>query len=390
MGCIDEAHGTTPLPSGAADKDVKRRMRVLALVKYDTLSASTRQRFVQYEPYLRAAGIEVEYSPLLGNDYLRSLVDGSRPRRAAMLQGYLRRIKRLFGRRDYDLLWVHSEFFPYLPGVAERLAVLAGGRPVVFDFDDAIFHSYDAHPSSLVRRVLGRKLVPALKRAEACCCGNPYVQDYAKRYCDNSIILPTVVSTKEYQPSGRIAPAPHELVIGWIGSPSTWRYMHPILPVLKELVEEHRVRVRVVGAGANAVGERFPGLDFVEWQEATEIREVQAMDIGIMPLPDEIWARGKSGYKLVQYMACGLPVIASPVGVNVDIVRDGVQGFLARDPAEWKAALVRLIRDGEMRFRMGAEGRKQVQERFSVEVHGPRLVELFTSLHARNPAAACR
>jgi glycosyltransferase involved in cell wall biosynthesis len=304
-----------------------------------------------------------------------------------MLGGYLRRLQRLLGARDYDLMWVHSEFFPFLPGIAERLAVMAGVRPVVFDFDDAIFHNYDAHPSSLVRRVLGKKLVPGLKRAAACCCGNPYVQDYAKRYCDNSIILPTVVSTKEYQPSGRIAPATQGLVIGWIGSPSTWRYMHPILPVLKEVVEEHKVRVRVIGAGANAVGDGFPGLDFVEWQEATEIRQVQAMDIGIMPLPNDIWARGKSGYKLVQYMACGLPVIASPVGVNVDIVRDGVQGFLARDCGEWKAALVRLIRNEEMRLRMGAEGRKQVQERFSVEVHGPRLVELFTSLHSRNPAS---
>jgi hypothetical protein len=355
-------------------------MRILAFVKYGTLSASTRQRFMQYEPYLRAAGMEIEYSPLLDNSYLQGLVDGRAPGRLAVVRAYLGRLGKLLGRKDCDLLWVHTEFFPYLPGWAESLAALLHRKPLVLDFDDAIFHNYDAHPRPLVRRALGDKLKPLLRRAAACCCGNSYIHDYVSRYCPKSIVLPTVVNTDEYRPRAAAAPARERPVIGWIGSPSTWRYMHLVLPLLKELDDTHGIKVRVVGAGAQAATDGFPGLEFIDWKEETEIREVQEMDVGIMPLPDELWARGKSGYKLIQYMACGLPVVASPVGVNSQIVEEGSNGFLARGPDEWKTALSRLIADPQLRARMGAAGRKRAEEEYSVQAHAPRLVELLASL----------
>jgi len=154
----------------------------------------------------------------------------------------------------------------------------------------------------------------------------------------------------------------------------------PLLPVLRGFAVSGKVRIKIVGAGAAAEADRFDGMDLVDWKEEREIAEVQSMDIGIMPVPDEPWARGKSGYKLVQYMACGLPVIASPVGVNSDIVTPGRSGYLAAGPDQWQEALQSLVDDGEKRVAFGGEGRARAEEHYSLQRHAPRLIDLFRSL----------
>ena len=350
-------------------------MRILAFTKYGSLAASTRQRFIQYEPLLAQAGISVDYSALLDNDHLQRLVQGRRASPLAVARSYFRRAATLLRARRYDLLWVHCEFFPYLPGFVESAAGRIGHRPIVFDYDDAIFHMYDAAPSPLVRSLLGHKLEPVLRRAKACLCGNDYVRDYARRFNDNAVVLPTVVDTDIYRPGERAAD--QSLTIGWIGSPSTWQYVRPLLPLLSELCVAHRARLLVVGAGAAAEGDRRPAVEFVPWSEETEVASVQEMDIGIMPLPDEPWARGKSGYKLIQYMACGLPVVASPVGVNATIVRPGEEGLLATTEAEWRDALETLLADAELRARMGSSGRKRAIASYSLQSQAPRLIEVL-------------
>ncbi len=150
-----------------------------------------------------------------------------------------------------------------------------------------------------------------------------------------------------------------------------------MLPLLAELCRARHVAFSAVGAGAAAEADRFDGLTFTPWNEAGEIASVQAMDIGIMPLPDEPWARGKSGYKLVQYMACGLPVVASPVGVNAAIVDDRRTGLLATETDQWRTALTRLIDDPALRQSMGQAGRALAVERYSLQAHAPRLVEIM-------------
>lgn len=353
-------------------------MRVAAFTKYGPMAASTRQRLLQYVPRLAAAGIEVDYHPLLPDDYVRTVGTQERYPRRKTLRLYLERVRQLLERTDADVIWVYAELFPYLPAAWEKLA-FRSGKPVVYDCDDAFFHAYDAHPRPWVRRLLGRKLEPLLRGAAACCCGNAYLESYAARFSANTLLLPTVVDTEAYGPHVGDRPD-RPVTIGWIGSPSTWPYMRPLLPLLRELVESRGIRVRVVGAGQAAQGDAFPGLDLIEWSEALEIQEVQAMDIGIMPLPDDIWARGKCGYKLVQYMACALPVVASPVGVNAEIVADGGNGFLATDEAEWRDALLRLIDDPALRRTFGEVGRRRVEENYSLDVHAPRFIRLLRSL----------
>jgi hypothetical protein len=184
-----------------------------------------------------------------------------------------------------------------------------------------------------------------------------------------------VVDIEKYVPAGAGAGRPP--TIGWIGSPSTWGFVRPLLPLLAELCRDGRVRFSAVGAGAAAEADRFDGGSFEAWSEAGEIAAVQSMDIGIMPLPDEPWARGKSGYKLVQYMACGVPVVASPVGVNCEIVHAGVNGFLAREVGEWRATLTRLLEDAGLRKAMGQAGRERAVEAYSLQAHAARLIEVM-------------
>jgi glycosyltransferase involved in cell wall biosynthesis len=350
-------------------------VRVLAFTRYGPRAASTRQRLLQYIPHLRGAGIEVEHHALLPDDYVESLVTGRRYPLWRVAGNYLARIGQLRRARHFDLIWVYADLLPYLPAFLERLAI-GGGKPVVHDLDDAFFHHYDAMPNALVRRVLGSKFAKLLSHAAACCCGNAYVRDYAAQYCDRSIILPTVVDTSIYRPAGS-KPASGPLVIGWIGSPSTWPNVRPLLPMLAKLCAEQGVRLRVVGAGRAAEADRFSGLDLVDWSEASEVAEVQSMDIGIMPLIDGPFERGKSGYKLIQYLACGLPVVASPIGVNCEIVTDGENGFIATSEAEWRTALIRLIEDSALRARLGRAGRSRVEADYSLSSQAPRLVEVL-------------
>jgi glycosyltransferase involved in cell wall biosynthesis len=354
-------------------------MKVTAFTRYDRQAASTRQRLLQYLPALAAAGIEVRYEPLLGDDYVRTIVSGASFSRRNVARAYLGRLRELLFRPAPDVVWIYAELFPFLPGWVEKLA-LSRSRAVVCDFDDAFFHNYDASPNAAVRTLLGRKLQPLLKRAAACCCGNAYLEEYASRFCPRTIILPTVVDSEVYRPRPGDSRSDRDLVIGWIGSPTTWRYMRPLLPVLTELAAERGVKVRVVGAGPAAEADRFPGLELVEWTESGEVADVQDMDIGVMPVADEFWALGKSGYKLIQYMACGLPVVASPVGVNRDIVSHRVSGFHATSLEEWRNCLGTLIDDAGLRSRMGSAGRKRVEEEYSLQVHAPRLAALLQSV----------
>lgn len=351
-------------------------MRVAAFTRYGRRAASTRQRFLQYLPALRAAGIEVEHHALLDDDYVAGLVTSEPYPRARVASAYAQRLAQLAAARSADVYWVYVELLPFVPAALERLASL--GKPVVYDFDDAFFHKYDQSGSSLVRAALGEKHASLLRHAAACCCGNAYLRDFAVRYCPDSIILPTVVDTAIYRPAAR----PHggALTIGWIGSPSTWVGVRPILPLLADTCTKTGARFLAIGAGRQGEADRFPGMETREWSEATEVADVQAMDVGIMPLLDRDFERGKSGYKLIQYMACGLPVIASRIGVNAEIVEPAVNGLLASSDEQWRDGLTSLLSDAALRRRMGRAGRKRVESCFSLASQQSRLVEVFNAL----------
>jgi hypothetical protein len=349
--------------------------RILALMKYSKLAASTRQRLLQYEPYLNAHGIEVEMAPLFGDDYITALSRGRKASVFSIAKAYAGRVRDILRSRCCDLLWVHHEIFPYLPGRFDEMISLFG-KPIVYDFDDATFHKYDSHVNPAIRKLLGNKLAPLLRRATACSCGNAYLKAYADRYCNNAVVIPTVVDTRKYVPGGDMR-GERPPVVGWIGSPSTWVMVEPILPTLLSELAKYGATLRVIGAGPRAQG--IIGVDTREWSEEREVADVQGMDIGVMPVPDTPFARGKCGYKLIQYMACGLPVVASPVGVNCEIVDHGENGLLATTPSDWSGALRMLLESARLRREMGERGCERTAARYSLASQEPRLLALLRS-----------
>ncbi|HYG89067.1 MAG TPA: glycosyltransferase family 4 protein [Azospirillum sp.] len=363
-------------------------MRVLLLSRYDRLGPSSRMRHYQFLPLLAEHGIEVDVRPLLPDTYLSSLYAGGRRPLRSLPAAYLSRLSTLlsvpFSRPGYDLLWIEKEVLPWLPYAAERL-LLSLAPSYIIDFDDAWFHHYDRHRSPVVRRLLGDKLDRLMRNAALVTVGNGYLRDRAAAAGARRIVtLPTTVDPSRYPVT---EPSPDKAVptIGWIGSPVTAAYLELVRATLGALVAEGAVEVALIGAGEKAVAglpaRRLP------WSEAGEATGIQEFDIGIMPLADTVWERGKCGYKLIQYMACGRPVVASPVGANRDIVDHGVNGFLADSPEEWRQALDRLRADPALRRAMGAAGRAKVERLYARDKVGAELAQAMLELSGVRPGA---
>ncbi|WP_246265310.1 glycosyltransferase family 4 protein [Aromatoleum diolicum] len=331
-------------------------------------------RFEQYLPSLLGLGIDVELAPLLRNEYLERLYAKRPVAWGQVLADYFRRVLCLMSVRKFDLLWIEKELFPDFPAWFERLLHACGIHYVV-DYDDAIFHNYDMSGNPL-RGLLRRKIDAVMRNASLVICGNEYLAARARLAGANKVaILPTVVDLDRYSLSTKGESG--ELIVGWVGSASTVKYLDNVLPALRLLSAEFPVRLRVIGATFVA-----PGID-VEcrpWSEGGEVEQIKGFDIGIMPLLDSPWERGKCGYKLIQYMACGVPVIASPVGVNETIVDEGVSGYLASSTEEWVDAFRVLGGNAERRRSMGAQGRAAVEERYCLQVAAPRLAKHFADL----------
>jgi glycosyltransferase involved in cell wall biosynthesis len=343
-------------------------MRILLFTRYGRLGASSRVRSLQYLSFLEKSGWKVDVSPLFSDAYIQALY-GRKRRGGLVVSGFLQRLKMLGCARKYDLIWIEKELFPFMPAWAERYLNLLG-VPYVVDYDDALFHRYDSHRSWLVRALLSRKIDAVMRHAALVVAGNQYLADHAHTAGARRVeIIPTVVDLERYSVSQRDESQP--LTIGWIGSPGTSRYLRAIASALESVASEFKVRFVAVGASMDAV-EDLP-VEVWPWSEETEVESIDAFDIGIMPLPDEPWEQGKCGYKLIQYMACGRPIVASPVGVNTRMVENGINGFLANTEEEWKTALAHLLRDKKMRDDMGLRGRELVEAEYCLQVQAPRL-----------------
>ncbi|MDK2122892.1 glycosyltransferase family 4 protein [Parachitinimonas caeni] len=352
---------------------MSKRLRVLALTRYARLGASSRLRFLQYFPALAAQGIDCQESALFSNAYLQALYGGG-SRLRSTLSGYRQRLARQTDFAGYDLLWVEKELLPWLPYTIER-RLLGQDVPYLLDYDDAWFHRYDSHPLAPVRQLLGDKLAKLMAGSACVIAGNAYLADYAQRAGARRVAqLPTVIDLDHY-PTPAAKPATHKLVIGWIGSPSTVHFIHQLAPALAEISRNQPMQLRLIGVS----NQTMPGVEVVcrPWSEASEAAEIAEFDLGVMPLPDEPWERGKCGYKLIQYMACGKPVIASPVGVNCEIVQEGVNGMLAGSHTDWCAALATLATDVGLRQQLGAAGRQRVETHYSLQIAAPQLAAIL-------------
>lgn len=349
-------------------------MRVLVLTRYGNLGSSSRVRFYQYLPYLREHGIEITAAPLLDDDYIACLYSGKKTGFTSILHAYAERFLWLMRVRKFDLIWLEKEILPWFPPVAEWLLNLFQ-IPYVVDYDDAVFHRYNQHPNRFIRFFLGRKIDHIMHMASLVVTGNEYLKEWAVRSGSRKVeILPSVVNVPRYEP-GRGA-GKSTFRIGWIGSPVTAPFLSVIDEALRQASKFPGVEIVLIGAG---VANPLPGIDvtLLPWNEGTEISLLAEFDVGLMPLPDGPFERGKCGYKLIQYMAAGIPVIASPVGVNNQIVIPGENGLLAGSTEEWVSAFHTFYDQPDKRIQMGAAGRKLAEKFYSLDVTAPRLLEIL-------------
>lgn len=355
-------------------------MHVLALMPalYDT-SPGQRYRLEQWEPLLREQGVEITYAAF-EDEELHALLY-----KPGLLGKKLQLVTRNLGRRlslvrrvtDYDLVYILREAALLGPPVFEKL-IHQRRVPIVFDFDDAIFVSYRSPSNGYLSYLkFASKTKTICRIASHVMVGNPYLADYARQVNDRVTVIPTTIDTEKYrvpQRSEQTGPP----VIGWTGSYSTVQHLDTLRGALKKLAERESFRLRVIGTPAY---ECAPvDVEAMPWRADTELEDLSAIDIGVMPLPDDRWSKGKCGLKALQFMALGIPTICSPVGVNTDIIQDDENGFIAGTEDEWVEKLSRLLRSPELRQRLGHAGRATVEEKYSAITQTPRVYEIFKSV----------
>ncbi len=354
-------------------------MRVLAVVPsiYDT-SPGQRFRIEQWESILAAGGVELTYAPFETDELKAVLHTGGNvlAKVGAVSKNMRLRSRELDNIGEYDLVYLFREAAILGPPWFER-KIAKAGVPIVFDLDDAIFVSYKS-PSN---GYLSYLKFPT-KTAEICSLsahimpGNEYLRDYCGKYNQNLTVIPTTIDTDKYTVVER--PEPETVTIGWSGSFSTVQHLDTIRDVLQELAKTENFRLRVIGTP----NYKIPGVDTeaMQWRSSTELDDLREIDIGLMPLPDEDWSRGKCGLKALQYMALGIPTICSPVGVNSTIIKDGENGYLADGTAEWVEKLKLMLHSPELRRNIGRAGRKTVEDEYSAKVIAPKVLEIFRSV----------
>jgi len=353
---------------------------ILFLTPYPVESASERYRIYQYLPYLQRAGFRCTVRPFATRGLHRAIqTEQLGPKLLYTPVCYLRRALDLTAIPHYDALVIHRGVFPLLWPALEKMFVRRHPK-VVFDFDDAI---YVGHQDTAVRKYpwiyklkYGPGVNEVLRRCAHVVAGNPTLAEHALRFNSRVSVIPTVVDLERY-----VYRPPREengvLTIGWAGSRSTSPYLLEIESALRRLSEAHpgKIRFRFYGHPQGKLD--LPDFESLPFSLAAEIEDLRSMDIGIMPVPDNEWTRGKCAFKAIQYMALGIPVVATPVGMTTEVVQHNVNGFWAGKPEEWFEALDRLVGDAALRRRFAEEGRKTVETRYSLQTWGPRFVALL-------------
>jgi glycosyltransferase involved in cell wall biosynthesis len=341
-------------------------------------SPSQRFRYEQYIPLLESRGFKITLLPF-------SLQSSSKLRASKRLFTKLFVFARLILLRPFhlrhvifsDFVFIHREVAPVGPPLLEWLIAKILRKKIIYDFDDAIWLTDNTDESLLAKKIRYRTKVRHIcKWSYKISCGNRYLAEYAEQFNPNVLLNPTTVDTEtKHIPIVAIIPG-IPLTIGWTGSHSTLKYLIPVIPVLKRL--EHKYpEIRFLVIADTDPKLPLKNFMFLPWNLKTEIADLAEIDIGIMPLPDDPWTRGKCGLKALQCMALGIPVVVSPVGVNAEIVRHGIDGFLCNTETEWFTYLEILIENATLRKDMGISGRQTVVDRYSVNSNTSNFLSLF-------------
>jgi glycosyltransferase involved in cell wall biosynthesis len=358
-------------------------MRILAIATHGEAGPSTRFRVLQWEPSLRQWGFSLSLRAFFSAEMTVAFYQPGRPVAKAfdILTGSARRLATLASlAKEADILLVHREIFPL--GQRPFWRVLERFRgPIIYDYDDAMFLPQRAGRGMLgwVEQVETPKAVMQL--SDVVLAGNQFLADYASQHARRVVVLPTCIDTTRFVPAlhPRNGQHPRKPVVGWIGSYTASKYLHGLVDVLQAVAQAMPFHLYVVGCDPLPPIEGVT-VEHVEWELTREIADFQRCDVGLYPLWDDAWAKGKCAFKAIQSMACGVPVVASRVGVNQELIEDGVNGFLASTPQEWVEKLTRILLDASLRRRLGAAGRHTIETRYALSVHVNTLKATLRSI----------
>jgi len=354
----------------------KNKIKVIFFTPVPYEGAGCRFRISQYLPFLKSRGYECDIRPFLSSQFFRLVYKKGRfPGKIFYyLLSLLRRLRDLALIGRYDLIFIYREVLPFCSAWYENLLFRAG-KPVIFDFDDAIFLSNYSANNKFTRFLKDpRRAAWMIRRSSAVIAGNSYLKEFAAEYNKNVYLIPTVVDTENFPV--KAAADGSNVVIGWIGTPTTGEFLKPLAGVFRRLLADFSfLKIKIIGAEFSSIDD--PRILNVEWSLEKEMEEIISFDIGIMPMPDNEWAKGKCGFKAIQYMAGGVCAVAENAGINGSIISDGENGFLAKGEDEWYKKLSALIKDRGLRLRLGENGRRTVEQKYSLAAYSGKFADVF-------------
>jgi glycosyltransferase involved in cell wall biosynthesis len=358
---------------------------ILFIVPHPIECSDFRYRAQQFVPYLERAGYKCRIWPFSTSGLYSALQSKGQVTKKAlyMLFCTARRLAKILTVSQFDLVVINREVYPFFAPLFEKM-VLHQNCKVIFSFDDALYagHHDVSHFNHgwLYRLKYGKGVNEVLRRSFHVIAGNRLLADHALQFNPNVSVVPTVVDCSVYLPNSDDQDGARRITIGWIGSRSTFHHLFDIQPALQQLAEAHPGQVCYRAFGYEDGQLKLPDFKSLPFRVDGEVEYLRSLDIGVMPLPDTEWTRGKCAFKAIQYMAMGIPTVASPVGITGDIIRHGENGLLASTNAEWFNCLNRLVNEKQLRERLGSQGRSTIEQSYSLQVWGPRLVALFDRL----------
>jgi glycosyltransferase involved in cell wall biosynthesis len=360
-----------------------KNLLILCLHRPDR-SPSQRFRFEQYLPYLEAHGYQIDYSYLLNEEQDKIYYKPGNyvGKLRIVLGSVLKRLSEVLRAKKYDVVLVQREAFMLGTAFFER--AIGARVPMIFDFDDSIWLQVVSESNQKLAFLKdASKTAHIIEKSALVFAGNEFLASYARQFNDKVVIVPTTIDTSVYRRLPK-STDDNRVCIGWSGSFSTIEHFSTAIPALKAIREKYgdeRVRFKVVGDPTYYCKELDTKGE--AWTSKGEVQLLSDMDIGIMPLPDTEWAKGKCGLKGLQYMALGIPTLMSPVGVNTEIIRDGENGYLPRTDAGWIERLSELVESAEMRARIGDAGRRTVEEHYSTKAWEEKYCTYFDQLTSK-------
>jgi glycosyltransferase involved in cell wall biosynthesis len=325
---------------------------------------SQRFRFEQYLGFLPEEGYRYKLAPFLHLKAWRILYEsGNTFQKLLWLKiSFIKRISLLFRLRSYEFIFIHREATPIGPPFFEWIVSFIWKKKIIYDFDDAIWLEDPQEKGSLIARLKWKSKVRHIcKWSYKVSCGNEYLAQFARQYNKKVLTNPTTIDTSYHRKLTKSKA--QKTVIGWTGTHSTLLYLKKLMPILDEIHRHHDFELLVISNQKPDFDVQY--MQFIQWKKSTEIEDLNRMDIGIMPLTDDIWSQGKCGFKLLQYMAIKKPVVGSPVGVNKEILEESQAGFSAKDAEGWKSALTQLLKNSQLRNELGEKGRRYVKSNYS-------------------------